>query len=276
MPERTYTEHEIAAIFEQASERQTGTSGRDASPGLTLAEVELAGREAGLDPAAVRAAAAALDAGIDRPARSGRVVAERWIDEPLSAGAWEDLVGSLRLRFGSSSQWWTADTTTLGAAQEWTHTAMSGLRTTVTLSPREEATLLRVQQEDAGLEDERTMGWVVAAFFAAIPSMLTGALVAETFGFGDLAGIVAMLAVFAASAALGAPRVTARMRRARARLAQQVERVADDLAVQLGEATPRPAAHDASEPPAPRLDLSALAEPPPDAEPLSKRRRTRS
>ena len=276
MPERTYTEHEIAAIFARAAERGPTAPVRDPATGLTLAEVEQAGREAGLDPASVRAAAAELETGYPHPAHSKIALAERWIEVPINMGAWEDLVISLRHRFGTSMDWWTGDTAPLGTAQEWTHTAFSGVRTTVTLSPREGRTLLRVMQEDAGLADDRAMGWLVAAFLTLIPAMLVGALVAETLALGDLAGVAAVLLVLLSGVALGGPWLAARTRSSRTRQAEQVHHIADDLARQLGEDRPRPAAHASGEAPEPRLDLSAHAPSPPEAEAPAERRRTKS
>ena len=276
MPERTYTEHEVAAIFARAAERRPAAPRADPTTGLTLAEVEQAGQEAGLDPASIRAAAAELSAGFDLPDRSKIAVAERWIEGPLAAGAWEDLVASLRRRFGASTAWWTGDTAPLGTAHEWTHTAFSGVRTTVTLSPREGQTLLRVMQEDAGLDDGRATGWLVAAFLALVPSMLTGALVAETLALGDLAGIAAVLLVFLSSVALGGPWLSARTRSSRARQAKQVQHIADSLARQLGAGMSHPAVGDSEEAPERRLDLSAIEALSLDTEAPPERRRTKS
>lgn len=275
MAERAYTEEEVAAILARAAEHQRSAPAHDPSPGLTLAEVEQAGHEAGLDPASIRAAASELDAGRRHPARSKVAVAERWIETPIVAGAWEDLVASLRHRFGTNASWWGQDTTSRGEAREWTHTAASGVRTTVTLSPREDRTLLRVVQESAGLEDERWVGWLMAAFLALIPSMLAGALVAETLAWGDLAGVAAVALVLLTGTALGGPWLATRERRGRERRSEQIQNTADDLASQLQEPSPM-APRTPSEAPEPRLDLSALAAPSSEAEGASERRRTRS
>lgn len=276
MPERTYTQEEVAAIFAKAAERQHPASTRDTSTGLTLAEVEQAGLEAGLDPAAIRAAAAELGAQRRFPPRPKVAVAERWIDAPIEAGAWEDVVASLRHRFGTNTNWWGKDTAALGHAQEWTHTAASGTSTTVTLSPREGRTLLRVVQEEAGLEDERQMGWLVAAFIGLLPSMLAGAIVAETLGLGDFAGVAAVALVLLAAVAFGGPRLAGRIRKGREQQAARVQQVADDLVGQIEGARLTMVAVNPAEPSIPHLDLSALgsevAEPPIQSE----RRRARS
>ena len=276
MPERTYTEEEVAAIFARSAERQRSGAVRDLSTGLTLAEVEQAGREAGLDPASIRAAATELDTGYRYPTRSKIAVAERWIEGPATTGAWEDLVASLRHQFGTNTSWWSKDTASLGEAQEWMHTAASGVSTTVTLSPREDRTLLRVVQETVGLENERRMGWLIAAFLALIPAMLAGGLVAETLALGDFAGVAAVVLVLVTGTALGGPWLAARERNNRVRLAEQVQSIADDLANQLSKGSPQPTARASSETSEPRLDLSAIAESSPEAGISPERRRTRS
>lgn len=276
MPERTYTEEEIAVIFARAAERRQPAAMRDSSPGLTMAEIEQVGREAGLDPASVRAAAAELDAGHRQPTRSSVAMAERWLEAPISAGTWEDVVASLRRRFGTNTAWWAKDTASLGEAQEWTHTAGSGVRTTVTLSSRERRGLLRVMQDDAGLEDDRKMGWLMAAFLAIIPAMLAGALVAETLAFGDLAGVAAVVIILLSGVALGGPALSARVRNSRTRQAEQVQHIADDLVEQIEGDRSKPAALTSSEASVPPLDLSTLDAPVSEAEDLSEKQRARS
>ncbi len=276
MPERTYSEQEVAAIFARAAERHRPDSARDPIAGLTLAEIELAGREAGLDADSIRAAAADLSSGPARPTRSKIAVAERWIDAPLADGAWEDLVASLRQRFGANSMWWSKDTAAVGTAQEWTHVGASGISTTVTLSPRDGKARLRVMQESSGLEDERVMGWFIAAFIALIPAMLAGATVAETLAYGNLAGIATVLVVLLTGTALGGPFLAARTRRSRARQTLEVQDIADDLTQQLDPEQPLPTTSTSSGVPAPLLDVSVFDEPDSETESSGRRQRTTS
>jgi hypothetical protein len=239
MNDRIYTEEEVAAIFASAAERQRARSRKDLSTGLTLEEIEQVGLEAGLDADAIRDAAAALDVQRQFP-RSPRIaVAERWIDDPLPAGAWEDIVASLRQEFGSSSSWWARDTASIGHAEEWKHTSGSGLTTTVTVSPRQNRTLMRVVQEESGFDDERRTGWLIAAFIGLAPAVVTGAVVAETLAFGDLIGIAAMVLVFLAVVAVGGPWLTSRVRSGRERRAEKVQQVADILSDQILKAESR-------------------------------------
>ncbi len=276
MPERTYAEEEVAAIFARAAERQRPASTREASTGLTLAEVEQAGVEAGLNPTAIRAAAAEVGIRQRFPTRPKVAVAERWIEAPIPAGVWEDLVVSLRHRLGASSAWWDRDTVSLGEAQEWMHTAASGVRTTVTLSPRGERTLLRVVQEDAGFEDDRQMGWLMAALLGLLPSLLAGALVAETLALGDFTGVAVVVLVLLTAVAFGGPLLAARVRNGRERQAERVRQIADSLADQIGGVQSQPTSDDSSTASAPQLDLSVLDAEVSPTPPQTERRRAKS
>ena len=277
MPDRTYTEREVAAIIARAADEQRLGADRADTPGLTLAEIERAGREAGLDPEALRRAAATLDAGglgLDA-VPAGTAVAERWLDGPLRPGAWEDAVARLRLTEGATT--WVAsaepDVSTIGADEVWTHTTLFGVRTTVTLSPRGDRTRLRVVRVDRDVADARVMGLVVAGVVSLVVGMLVGAGVAETLGLGDLAGVVAVLLVLAAGMALGGPVLTRRTLARRARQSREVERLAETLARQL---VPAAGAEAVDAPAGLRLDLSALDDAPPETEAPASGRRTRA
>lgn len=295
MAERTYSEREIAAIIRRTAERQRLAPSRDDASGLTLAEIERVGREAGFDPALLRAAAAELDAGILLPeSDTDRVsVGERWVNAPLEPGVWEDAVAALRVRFGPTGAWsWSAppsDTTRVGAGQEWSHADSSGLQSTVSVSPRGDRTRVRVVQVDGGFDiNTRTQAALFAGFFGLIPAMLIGALLAETLGMGDLVGVAAVLVVLALSAGPGGALMDRRASRARARRrarqSEEVQQLADDLAHRLAAETAGPGLPAGGEvdagqepqagdmeapapgaPVGPRLDLSVLdaeAEPP--------------
>ncbi|OZC03514.1 hypothetical protein [Rubricoccus marinus] len=237
MPDRTYSEAEVAAIFARAAEREQAAHSREPVAGLTLAEVEHAAREAGLDVASVRAAAAEVDARGVR-ASSRIAVAERWIEGPMAQGAWEDTVASLRREFGTSSSWWEKETSSFGEAEEWTHSAASGVRTTVTLSPREDRTLLRVQKEDAGTDNERVIAHAIAAVFSFPVAMLLGAFVAEVLGMGDAAGIAAVVLVTALGVIGGGSWLTGYVRSRRKRMIGETESLADRIAQHLTDTSP--------------------------------------
>jgi hypothetical protein len=233
MSERTYTNEEVVAIFAKAARRRSQSASTDESAGLTLAEIEQAGIEAGLDPAAIRNAASEIELRQRFPTRCRVAVAERWIETPVNDGAWEDLIASLRHRFGNNSAWWAKDTSSIGKAQEWTHSSASGVRTTVTLSPRDERTLLRLVQEDGGFEDERRTGWLLSSLLGVLPAILTGAFVAETLEMGDLIGVATVVLVLMAVVAFGAPLITARARQRREQRVEQVQQIADELTEQI-------------------------------------------
>src|SRR4051794_40505284 len=62
MADRRYNDDEIAEIFQKASESPQGTSlQRSGEEGLTLAELQEIGREAGISPEAVDRAARSLE-----------------------------------------------------------------------------------------------------------------------------------------------------------------------------------------------------------------------
>ena len=90
---RTYSEREVADIIERAAERQATADRTDDRPGLTLDEIERIGAEAGLDPAALRAAANEADTILlVTPEHNGTVPASLknaidWLSRPFGAGA---------------------------------------------------------------------------------------------------------------------------------------------------------------------------------------------
>lgn len=120
MTGRRYTEEEVAQIIQRAAENQQSTKHQLVpAEGLTLTELQEIGREVGISPELMRAAAKALDA---PPQRGSR----RWLglpigvsqtielDRRLSESEWERLVVDLRETFdargavrseGSFKQW---------------------------------------------------------------------------------------------------------------------------------------------------------------------------
>lgn len=120
MTERRFNEAEVAAILEKAAEAQhTGARQLPSGEGMTLAELQAIGSEAGIDPRLVARAAHALDKG-------GRSTSRRFLGLPIGVGRtvdlgrklsddeWERLVVDLRETFdargnirqeGSFRQW---------------------------------------------------------------------------------------------------------------------------------------------------------------------------
>jgi hypothetical protein len=120
MTERRFNEAEVAAILEKAAEAQhSGARQLPSGEGMTLAELQAIGSEAGIDPQLVARAAHALGKG-------GRSTSRRFLGLPIGVGRtvdlgrklsddeWERLVVDLRETFdargsirqeGSFRQW---------------------------------------------------------------------------------------------------------------------------------------------------------------------------
>lgn len=111
MPADRYNEDEAAAIFARAAEEEAaGRQPASAAGGMTLAELQEIGREAGLQPEAVAQAAESLRrAGTRVPAPTflrvpigvARTVS---LDRPLSDEEWGELVAQLRATFNAGGR----------------------------------------------------------------------------------------------------------------------------------------------------------------------------
>lgn len=118
MTERRYTDEEVERILARAVEADSALA--PAPGGLTLAEIQAAGAQAGLSPRAVAVAAAVNDRSLAVPTE------RRWMGVPLSvqrtvplrralaAGEWERLVAELRITFNADGR-----ERTDGARREW-------------------------------------------------------------------------------------------------------------------------------------------------------------
>lgn len=120
MPERRFTDDEVAQIFQRATEvHAPQRSALTSTEGMTLAELQEIGREAGIAPDAVAFAARSLvDAGVPTgrtflglPIAVGRTVD---LERKISDQEWEQIVVDLRQTFdargrvkheGSFRQW---------------------------------------------------------------------------------------------------------------------------------------------------------------------------
>lgn len=109
--ERRYHQEEIAAIFKQAAEAQEAAQ-RNLSPseGLTLAELQQIGKEAGITPAFIAQAAAAVDqtnSTLPSTTYFGLPISvARTVDlpGPFSETDWEQLVVDLRHTFQATGE----------------------------------------------------------------------------------------------------------------------------------------------------------------------------
>ena len=276
---RTYSEREVADIIERAVERQQATDVGDATPGLTLDEIERLGRDAGIDPAHLRAAAEEVDAAgrtltRQRTLTRTQAVVERWIEAPLTSAGWEDVVAHLRTAFGPASGAMIASDAgesvqQIGETYEWAHTSPLGVRTRVSVSPRGGRTRLRMTQL-VGLSSPSVEGVAYGAVIALLFSVIGGAVGAAMADLSGGAAAFALVATFVLSWVVAAPLVTVADRRWRARKLAGLDDLADDLAPLLtaaSEAAAAEAPQTASVPtsaqaPTPRLDLDALGESP--------------
>lgn len=284
MPDRTYSEREIADLIERAVERQQAA--RTAQPGetLTLAEIERIAAEAGIDPKHIREAAGEMDAvGKTLKRESGTtkttVFVERWIDAPLTPEAWEDAVLELQDRYGASAAaalGMPAGGTVqqIGNAYEWRHTSGLGVQTTITASPRDGRTRLRISQL-VGLASATTEGILYGlgpAFLASLPML---ALAEKLTGSTPLAAVGALMA-FLVVWAISAPVITSLDRRWRTKKHAALAELADDLVPILGTvsegATPAATPLGMPEAPRPALDLDALPDVPAAAAERTARR----
>ncbi|MFN0098265.1 MAG: hypothetical protein ACKVS7_06285 [Gemmatimonadaceae bacterium] len=105
MTERRFSETDAAEIFRRAAElEQAGTQSLAAREGMTLAQLQSYGQEAGLAPELIASAARSLAQ--DRPPEMretlGMPIGVRHVvelDAPMSDARWEAFVGELRERF---------------------------------------------------------------------------------------------------------------------------------------------------------------------------------
>lgn len=119
-PQRTYDDDEVREIFAAAARRELANPQPTAAPGLTLAELQDIGREAGLDAADVARAAAALEArALQVPTRTSlgmpiEVIRVVPLPRAPKDTEWEQLVGELRATFRARGR-----VASQGGLREW-------------------------------------------------------------------------------------------------------------------------------------------------------------
>lgn len=109
MTDRRYTDQEAAEIFERAASAEAQRPRLAAGQGMTLADLQQIGGEAGIDPALVADAARSLDQPRPAPARRflglpigvGHTVD---LGRPLAEEEWHALVGELRETFQATGK----------------------------------------------------------------------------------------------------------------------------------------------------------------------------
>jgi len=193
MPEKIYTDREIAAIIEQAARLQhTAPEGRAGNGGLTLAELQEVGAAAGIAPAFVAEAAAAVEVGgtgVEK--RPGGLVVRRTrkLAAPLREEQWATMVAALRRRFGQ-----TGVVHEVGDLREWvSENGEEPVR--VTLEPQGAAARLVVEQRTVHVNATTSLLLLAlpAALFALVPFMNDDPKVGV--GFLVLAAVLAAIGI---------------------------------------------------------------------------------
>lgn len=195
MAERRYSEEEVAQIIQHAAENQQSTK-RQLAPaeGLTLAEVQEIGREVGISPELMRAAANALDA----PPQQG---SRRWLwlpigvsrtielDRTLSESEWERLVVDLRETFDARGT-----VRSEGNFRQWTNGNLQALVEPMGPGDRVRLRTIKGNMRNVIRGGLALLGGsgVIAFIYALTGNVQTDNL--ETLGILALAGL-AMLAV---------------------------------------------------------------------------------
>ncbi len=181
---RRYTEQEVALVIKRAAELQVQESERTDSraSGLSLTELEQVAREAGLDPALVRRAAADLDTRNSTSPHSrflgapSLVAMERTIRGEVSVDEYEPIVEELRRAFNDNGF-----ISTLGRSLAWTSTPFGhgphhGARSvSVTVSPRNGNTIIRAEESLRG---------VAGGLFGGLMGGVGGGTTGATMGIG--------------------------------------------------------------------------------------------
>ena len=125
MTEHRYDDEEVHEIFARAAGRQKEAERAESASqaGLSLAELQHIGSEAGIDPDLVADAARALalqqpGGALTEPVNPWEVSQDRMLPGPVSGGAWEQIVGDLRRtfkkngivsEFGDAREWHSGD-----------------------------------------------------------------------------------------------------------------------------------------------------------------------
>lgn len=216
MSERHYSDDEVAAIFERASEtEQTGLTVPGQSKGMTLAALQDIGREVGISPESIALAAQSLDqAGhpaqrtfMGLPIGVGRTVE---FDRRLSDADWESLVADLRTTFEARGA-----VRYDGPFRQWTNGNLQAL-----VEPTATGHRIRLQSMKSDARALIIGGAVVtgAAVATLLAAALTGSLEAEAG-----VGFIAILGL--GMVAAGALRVQGWARRRKAQFEEIVARL---------------------------------------------------
>lgn len=279
MSERTYSEAETAAILQRAMARREADRRRvapladaagAAATGLTLAELQAAAAEVGLEGRYVQEAALEVDIGetaaTSESLWSDRIEIERAVAAPPTEAAWARIEADLARRMDTLG----GETRRYPGGWEWTHKDTEGdvvLR--ASLTERGGASHLRIVRASAG-----PLG---AAAIAGGSGAVLAFVVAAATGWPSVLLLVLGVALGAAAGFFGGKALRGAKATNLQRLADEAERHLRDVAPAPEAALGAPAAPEARQVTAPgaRPTLDVDTEPTPEAEPGAAASRAR-
>ncbi|NQV73633.1 hypothetical protein HQ496_10950 [bacterium] len=169
--DRRYSQKEIADIFKKASEEQERIKERSAlEDGLTLEDLHLIAREAGISPEFISDAAARLEHTVEAPPEKRflglQTSVHRIIDlkAPLSDDSWDKLVVEIRQAFGARGK-----ITREGKLREWSNGNLH-----ILVEPTPHGHRLRMGTEKGSAKGFlwASISWIMAGIFIFISSAL--------------------------------------------------------------------------------------------------------
>ena len=222
MSERRFTEEEVAQIIKHATELEhSDKSLVPSGSGLTLAELEEIGREAGISPDAMHQAVRRLDTSdqstrrlLGFPIGVGRTVE---LDRKLTDDEWERVVADLRQTFDARGR-----IRQEGSLRSWSN---GNLQALLEPTPNGQRIRLRTVKGNAQTAISAGVAMFVMAGVIAVAALAKGTIGDASF----IARITPLLATGAAifgAGTLGLPR-WARLRR------QQMDEIADRVSALL-------------------------------------------
>ncbi|MFN2317648.1 MAG: hypothetical protein ABR551_13980 [Gemmatimonadales bacterium] len=212
MTERRYTDQEAAEIFERAAAAEAERPRLAPGQGMTLADLQQIGGEAGIDPALVAHAAGALDQRPTTPFRRflglpigvGHTVD---LGRPITEAEWHALVGELRETFQA-----TGLVREDGPFRQWTNGNLK-----VMVEPSGAGHRVRFQTYNGGARQMMTAGAVSMGLAGAL--LVSSMLVPGVAQSGIPAGVSMLAAMGVGFFGLGALRLPAWARRRREQMA---------------------------------------------------------
>lgn len=259
--ERTYSEQEIAAIFEQAAQAQEAAHRRlGHGEGLTLAELQRIGREAGITPEFVARAAASMDRATPPPPPARYlglpISVTRTVDlpGPLTDAGWDRLVVDLRDTFRA-----TGRVHRDGSLREWRNGNLHAL-----VEPTEGGHRLRLSTRKGNAQQTLTLSLMALAMGVLFFVLMAAKNEPEP-------GMMVIMGMFMALGLSGAGLTAFRLPRWVEERGRQMEAVIARTAEHVG-AAPVPVL----DPPAPSGTLDLDAAEPVEPASISTPRRTRS